>query len=58
MGRQILTGFKSYSLGNFCREVGITIEQRHRAGGDAEATVKLFHHLLCKDDKKYIEQLL
>ncbi len=58
LGRQILPGFKSYGLGNFCREVGIVIEQRHRAGGDAEATVKLFHHLLQNDKNNHIQNML
>lgn len=49
LGRQILPGLPSYSLGNLCRQVGIFIENRHRAGGDAEATVKLFRHLLVND---------
>ena len=58
LGRQILPGLKSYSLGNFCRELGIGIEQRHRAGGDADATVKLFHHLLQKDGNGHIQNML
>ena len=58
LGRQILPGFKSYSLGNFCREIGIDIGNRHRAGGDAEATVRLFHHLLAKDNAGHIESML
>ncbi|MDB5223259.1 MAG: polymerase subunit epsilon [Chitinophagaceae bacterium] len=58
LGRQILPGYKSYSLGNFCREIGIPIEQRHRAGGDADATVKLFHHLLQKDTNSHIQNML
>ena len=58
LGRQILPGFKSYSLGNFCRQVGIPIEQRHRAGGDADATTKLFHHLLKKDSEGHVQKML
>ncbi len=58
LGRQILPGFKSYGLGNFCREIGISITQRHRAGGDAEATVKLFHHLLQNDKNNHIVNML
>ncbi|MGI8584150.1 MAG: exonuclease domain-containing protein [Chitinophagaceae bacterium] len=58
LGRQILPGFKSYSLGNFCRQVGIPIEQRHRAGGDAYATVKLFHHLLKNDKNEHVQNML
>ena len=58
LGRQILPGLKSYSLGNFCREVGIPIEQRHRAGGDAAATAKLFHHLLQCDVNGHVQKML
>jgi DNA polymerase-3 subunit epsilon len=58
LGRQILPGYKSYSLGNFCREIGIEIEHRHRAGGDAEATAKLFHHLLQKDTNGHVQNML
>ena len=58
MGRQILPGLKSYSLGNFCREIGISITKRHRAGGDADATVKLFHHLLKNDTRGHIQNML
>ena len=58
LGRQILPGYKSYSLGNFCREIGIDVENRHRAGGDAEATAKLFHHLLENDVNSHIENSL
>jgi DNA polymerase-3 subunit epsilon len=58
LGRQILPGMPSYSLGNLCRRVGINIEQRHRAGGDAAATVKLFRYLLGKDTKEYVQAML
>lgn len=38
-------------LGDVCKEVGITIEEQHRALGDAEATARLFfNHLLPKID--------
>ncbi|MEP6616079.1 MAG: 3'-5' exonuclease, partial [Ginsengibacter sp.] len=58
MGRQILPGYKSYSLGNFCRELGINIEQRHRALGDANATALLFGHLLKCDTCGHIQLML
>ncbi len=58
LARQILPGLPGYSLGNICRQLGILIEQRHRAGGDAEATVKLFSHLLQRDTNGYIETML
>lgn len=43
--RRLIPGHKSYSLGTFCRELGIEISQRHRALGDAEATFELFRRL-------------
>jgi len=49
--RKLIPGYPSYSLGNICRELGIVIEDRHRAAGDALATVKLFELLLEKDEK-------
>ncbi|MEP6597729.1 MAG: exonuclease domain-containing protein [Ginsengibacter sp.] len=58
LGRQILPGIPSYSLGNLCRHLGIQISQRHRAGGDAAATVKLFNYLLQKDIDGYVETML
>ncbi len=47
--RKLLPGHSSYSLGNICRDLNIVIEGRHRAAGDALATVKLFEILLKKD---------
>lgn len=46
----------SYSLGKLTKSLGIPISDRHRATGDALATVKLFKLLLAKDDKKTIIQ--
>jgi DNA polymerase-3 subunit epsilon len=47
--RKVLPGRSSYSLGNICRDLGIANEQRHRAGGDADATTQLFEYLLSRD---------
>jgi DNA polymerase-3 subunit epsilon len=46
LSRKYLPGYSSYSLGNICGELGIPISGRHRAAGDALATVKLFQKLL------------
>ena len=46
LSRKLIPGKKSYSLGNLCGELGIGITDRHRAAGDALATVKLFELLL------------
>lgn len=56
MGRKFLPGHKSYSLGNICDELGISINGRHRAAGDALATVKLFEILLEKKTQKETKQ--
>jgi DNA polymerase III subunit epsilon len=46
LSRKFIPGKRSYSLGNICQELGIDINGRHRAAGDALATVKLFEVLL------------
>lgn len=49
LSRALLPGKTSYSLGKLCEELGIVVEDRHRASGDALATVKLFELLLQAD---------
>lgn len=56
MGRKYLPGFKSYSLGILCNELGISINGRHRASGDALATVKLFEMILARKAQKESKQ--
>ena len=50
--RLLLPGYKSYSLGNITRELGIAINGRHRAGGDALATTHLFQLMHQTDSVK------
>ena len=50
LARKLLPGHKSYSLGKLCSDLGIEINGRHRAAGDALATVKLFEILLRQND--------
>lgn len=54
LSRKIFPGLKSYSLGNLCESLEIMIENRHRAHGDAEATVRLFEMLLSNDRQNLI----
>jgi len=54
LSRKIFPGLKSYSLGNLCESLEIMIENRHRAHGDAEATVRLFEKLLLNDRQNLI----
>jgi DNA polymerase-3 subunit epsilon len=48
LSRKLIPGKRSYSLGNICSDLGININDRHRAAGDALATVKLFELLNTK----------
>ena len=58
LSRKIIPGLPSYSLGKLCQSLGITINDRHRAGGDTAATVKVFQLLLENDKEKHIEKSL
>jgi len=50
LSRKLVPGLQSYSLGKLCSALNIPITARHRARGDAEATVTLFKQLLQKPD--------
>ena len=56
--RKIIPGLPSYSLGNICESEGIKIAARHRAKGDAEATVELFRRLIKRDTNFTINSFL
>ena len=58
LGRQIIPGLRGYGLGKICRHLGIEIEERHRAKGDAAATVQLFHYLLEIDTNGHAQTML
>jgi len=58
LSRKIFPGFPSYSLGNLCHSLGITIRDRHRAGGDTEATVQVFRLLMENDKEDHIQKSL
>jgi DNA polymerase III subunit epsilon len=54
LSKKLIPGQLSYSLGKLVRALGIPVTDRHRASGDALATVKLFKMLLAKDVEKEI----
>ena len=54
LSKKLIPGLPSYSLGKLVRSLGIPLSDRHRASGDAQATVKLFKMLLAKDSEKEI----
>ena len=56
LSQKLLPDAESYSLGKLVRSLGIAVSDRHRANGDALATLKLFKLLLAKDSDKEIIQ--
>lgn len=56
LAKTLIPDLPSYSLGKLVRSLGIPVTDRHRASGDALATVKLFKLLLSKDVEKTIIQ--
>ncbi len=56
LSKHLIPGQQSYSLGKLVRSLGIPVSDRHRASGDALATVKLFKMLMDKDTSKHIIQ--
>ena len=54
LSRKLIPGLRSYSLGKLCSAVGIPLIDRHRARGDAHATVLLFEKLLNHSDSEEV----
>lgn len=54
LSKKLLPDAESHSLGKLVRSLGIPMSDRHRANGDAIATLKLFKLLLDKDSEKTI----
>lgn len=57
LSKELLPEQDSYSLGKLAASLGIKIKKRHRADGDAMATLKLFKMLLEKDKANVIDRL-
>ncbi len=58
LSRKIFPDIKSHSLGNLCKDLGINIDNRHRAFGDAAATALLLEKLIENDTKNLIQDFL
>ena len=56
LSQTLLPEAPSYKLGKLVKSLGIPLSDRHRANGDALATVQLFKLLLAKDVEKNIIQ--
>lgn len=58
LSRKAFENLPSYSLGNLCRSLNITVNNRHRALGDASATTELFHRIVQADRGLLIKSML
>ncbi|RYG33440.1 MAG: DNA polymerase III subunit epsilon, partial [Chitinophagaceae bacterium] len=58
LSRKVFPGLLSYSLGKLCSHFDIVIENRHRAGGDADATVILFERVLANNGQEHVDKFL
>ncbi|MBT9188550.1 exonuclease domain-containing protein [Zobellia russellii] len=59
LSKKLIPEAESHSLGKLVRSLGIAVSDRHRANGDALATLQLFKILLSKDlDKTIIKSVI
>lgn len=58
LSRKTFPELASYSLGNLCRSLALPLDNRHRAGGDAKATVKLLEHCMNNGGDEHIAIML
>lgn len=56
LAKNLIPNEESYSLGKLVKSLGIPLTDRHRAGGDARATLDLFRFLMVKDENNEIIQ--
>ncbi|NBT08332.1 MAG: 3'-5' exonuclease [Chitinophagia bacterium] len=58
LSRRVFPGLEKYGLGSLTRDLGIRIEGRHRAWGDAAATAQVLTMAIEKEGMKPIHNLL
>jgi DNA polymerase-3 subunit epsilon len=58
LSRRVFPGLEKYGLGSLTRDLGIRIEGRHRAWGDAAATAQVLTMAIEKEGMKPIHTLL
>lgn len=57
LAKKLLPEEESFSLGKLVKSLGIPMSDRHRASGDARATLELFKLLMIKDQDSEIIQM-
>ena len=58
LSRRVFPGLEKYGLGSLTRDLGIRIEGRHRAWGDAAATAQVLTMAIAKEGMSPIHSLL
>lgn len=58
LSKSVFPDEKSYSLGKLVSSLGIEIKNRHRADGDAMATLKLFKKICLNINKKQLSKFI
>lgn len=58
LSRKVMPGYKSYSLGNICKDLNIPNLDRHRAYGDALATTLLLEKIIMNDHNQIVKSLI
>lgn len=58
LSRKAFPGLLKYGLGHLCKTFGIPVHNRHRAGGDADATAILFQRILDIGGEQLIRDFL
>ncbi len=58
LSRKVFKDLPSYSLGKLCKSLNINVDDRHRADGDAKATVVLFNKILQAGGMEHIDKML
>ncbi|MDR3716546.1 MAG: exonuclease domain-containing protein [Puia sp.] len=58
LSRKVFPGAPGYSLGKICNYLDIPMSNRHRAGGDADATALLFERILQGGGQAVMETML
>ncbi len=56
LSRKVFQNLPSYSLGRLCQSLKIPLNDRHRAAGDARATVQLFEMILASDQEHILAE--
>lgn len=58
LSRKAFPGMHKYGLGHICRALDIPVSNRHRAGGDADATALLFGKIVEQGGDKLLKEFL